>query len=328
MRLGLVRKSIMSTICLLGVCFFIMGAGASFAAEGGARPISMGGAFIAIADDAHAVSWNPAGMAWQDDFEITYSGILNNRDKYVSGDFISDDYLSLCSPIKNRAENNGVSRGALGLAFHKSGYTYGGAETSFDQTVLAYGKQMFSDNCAVGISANYYALDVKIPGKSDNDTALSLNLGFLCYLNEKITLGLLWENINEPKYSIFHIKNRLVRNLRPGIAYYFGEDTLISLDIYDLTGNTEDRGSDFSQNICLGFEHYLNKDVSVRMGAHHPNSDVDSSKFYSFGMGWQRSDFLGIYPVSYYLDYALVYWQDPPSGVDDLTHQIGITLKF
>ncbi len=30
----------------------------------GARALGMGGAFIAIADDATAASWNPAGLAW------------------------------------------------------------------------------------------------------------------------------------------------------------------------------------------------------------------------------------------------------------------------
>ena len=28
----------------------------------GTRPLSMGGAFIAVADDANAITWNPAGL--------------------------------------------------------------------------------------------------------------------------------------------------------------------------------------------------------------------------------------------------------------------------
>jgi len=37
----------------------------------GARPGGMGEAFVAIADDASATWWNPAGLAFQDKFEIT-----------------------------------------------------------------------------------------------------------------------------------------------------------------------------------------------------------------------------------------------------------------
>ncbi|MFH2139034.1 MAG: hypothetical protein ABII88_11100 [Candidatus Omnitrophota bacterium] len=302
--------------------------GLCFAIEGGTRPISMGGAFVAIADDAHAVSWNPAGMAWQEDFELTYSAILNNRDKYICGDFMSDDYLSLCAPIKAGYKSDFNSFGAVGLFVNNTGYKQGGANTEIFQPGISYGKQIFSDNFAVGVSLSSYALDVSVPNISDNDTVYSINLGVLWYINEHVTFGCLWENVNEPTYSLFNITNRLVRNLRPGIAYYFSENTVITMDIYDLTGNTEDRASDYSQDIRIGFEHYLNDDISLRVGAHHPNSDVDSSKYYSCGFGWQRSDFMGVYPVSYYLDYGFVYWPEAPTGTDTYTHQLGATLKF
>ena len=37
----------------------------------GARPLAMGGAFAAAANDATAAYWNPAGLALIDDIEIT-----------------------------------------------------------------------------------------------------------------------------------------------------------------------------------------------------------------------------------------------------------------
>ncbi|MCP4649850.1 MAG: hypothetical protein GY853_07220 [PVC group bacterium] len=299
-----------------------------FAAEGGTRPISMGGAFVAMADDAHAATWNPAGMAWQEDFELSYSAILTNRDKYISGDFITDDYFVICSPLKSGYKQNFESRGAFGIYYQTSGYQQNSTDTSITQPGISYARTMFEDNFAIGIGASYYDFEVGIPGASDNDTALSYNLGFLWYLNDKITLGCLWENLNEPSYSILGLDNRLTRIWRPGVAYYFDEDTVVSLDIYDLTGNTEDKGSDFSQDIRIGFEHYMKEDFSIRFGAHHPNSSVDSSKYYSFGMGWQRSDFLGMYAVNYYLDYGFIYWTDVPAGMEDYIHQLGVTLKF
>ncbi len=43
----------------------------------GARAKGMGGAFIAVADDATAISWNPAGMAQLDRIEASVVGLFN-----------------------------------------------------------------------------------------------------------------------------------------------------------------------------------------------------------------------------------------------------------
>src|SRR5262245_57375127 len=53
------------------------GAGDKYAGEflhvgAGARAIGMGGAFIAIADDASAAYWNPAGLPFLGKHEILY----------------------------------------------------------------------------------------------------------------------------------------------------------------------------------------------------------------------------------------------------------------
>lgn len=46
---------------------------AEFAVGAGARALGMGGAFIAVADDATAASWNPAGLAQLHSKEISFS---------------------------------------------------------------------------------------------------------------------------------------------------------------------------------------------------------------------------------------------------------------
>ncbi|WP_207689609.1 OmpP1/FadL family transporter [Desulfonema limicola] len=45
----------------------------------GARALGMGGAFIAIADDATAASWNPGGLIWLDQLEISVVGAAFHR---------------------------------------------------------------------------------------------------------------------------------------------------------------------------------------------------------------------------------------------------------
>ena len=43
----------------------------------GTRPMSMGGAFIAVADDANAITWNPAGLPGlrRTEFTSTYADL-------------------------------------------------------------------------------------------------------------------------------------------------------------------------------------------------------------------------------------------------------------
>jgi len=59
----------------------------------GARPMGMGGAFTAIADDANAAHWNPAGFALNPGVDITGSTLLTNRNDVMGDNFAS---IKLC----------------------------------------------------------------------------------------------------------------------------------------------------------------------------------------------------------------------------------------
>ncbi len=53
----------------------------------GARALGMGGAFVAVADDASAAYWNPAGLTFIDNIEVT--GIHLNPNELQNYDFIN-----------------------------------------------------------------------------------------------------------------------------------------------------------------------------------------------------------------------------------------------
>ena len=59
----------------------------------GARPMGMGGAFTAVADDANAPYWNPAGLALNPEVSITGTTKLNNRNTWVGDNLLS---LKMC----------------------------------------------------------------------------------------------------------------------------------------------------------------------------------------------------------------------------------------
>jgi hypothetical protein len=59
----------------------------------GTRPMGMGGAFTAVADDANAPYWNPAGLALNPEVSLTGSTLTNNRNIWV-GDNVAN--LKMC----------------------------------------------------------------------------------------------------------------------------------------------------------------------------------------------------------------------------------------
>ena len=84
-------------------------AGAFMVDGGGARPLGMGSAFVAVADDASATFWNPAGLADQEKRQI----MLMHSERF--GDLVDRDYLGFVLPIK------GNSKQALGLSLIRLG---------------------------------------------------------------------------------------------------------------------------------------------------------------------------------------------------------------
>lgn len=60
--------------------------------EVGARAAALAGAFTAVADDASAIKWNPAGMAYVNQFTLSY----NNVDLYAD---IKHQFLSAIFPV-------------------------------------------------------------------------------------------------------------------------------------------------------------------------------------------------------------------------------------
>ena len=75
-----VKFLILFLLSMGGLTIITFSAGACL----GARPLTMGGAFVAVSDDAHAGYWNPAGLALLSEqnhpYQLTGMYTLNNRD--------------------------------------------------------------------------------------------------------------------------------------------------------------------------------------------------------------------------------------------------------
>ena len=76
----------------------------------GTRPLSMGGAFIAVADDGNTFTWNPAGLPRlrRTEFTSSYS------DLYLMG--ITQSYIGIVRPFGDRI--------ALGMDWANIGFEH------------------------------------------------------------------------------------------------------------------------------------------------------------------------------------------------------------
>ncbi|MGD9732352.1 MAG: OmpP1/FadL family transporter [Desulfamplus sp.] len=178
----------------------------------GARALGMGGAFIAIADDATAASWNPGGLIQLEhpEMSIVYnytkrkednrfsSSISDTYDNHYSDvDLNNINYLSVSYPFSTFDHNMIIS---LNMQ-HLYNFSYNGEFTMFDRKIeeelyssrysfeieqdgdiyalgVAFGLQI-SPRISIGATLNYWGDTFFNNGWSNNYNQLSTNYSSL-----------------------------------------------------------------------------------------------------------------------------------------------------
>ena len=136
------KKILFVVIVMLSV---MLNAEIDFNLQGaGARAAGMGGAFIGIADDATAVSWNPAGLTQLEKPEISFVGRFNRHVRTLKyqgeeSDFVQNsggiNFISAAFPIsKNQLKFVGSLslQNQLDFAFEDSAEKDSGGANSFN----------------------------------------------------------------------------------------------------------------------------------------------------------------------------------------------------
>jgi hypothetical protein len=85
-------------------------AGEAFTLGAGARPLAMGGAYIALADDPTAVYYNPAGLVLLHSRQIA---LLHSE---TFGSLLNHDFAAYAQPVKI-----GIRSGAVGIGVYRVG---------------------------------------------------------------------------------------------------------------------------------------------------------------------------------------------------------------
>lgn len=342
----LLASCILHLVTLL-LCFPATGSDERYAGEFlnlgvGARPLGMGGSFVAVADDATAAYWNPAGLGGLDRTEITLMHAS------VFG-LDSHDFLNFVQPV-------GKS-GALGLSWIRlaiddipitqlqtSGelsisnrpYIAGYMKNNENAFIISYGKKLglgnFLDNkdneyqakgTDIQIGGNFKFLYLALTGIERNalgfggDVGLIWRTSFISSKDDKksgdLSLGisiqdfvgtkLYWNTTSEPSHA-----DSIPINLKMGAAYSRNLQSLGSQILFSIDADTR-----YGLEMHYGAEYVLGDVLSLRAGL----KDRD----FTAGAGLHIA-FKGKSYLSFLIDYAFL------SHELGNTHRISLMTKF
>ncbi|MFI5362473.1 MAG: PorV/PorQ family protein [Elusimicrobiota bacterium] len=265
--------------------------------DANARPVAMGGAYTALASDANALLYNPAGLARVDRHEATFM-----HDSYAAGIF--QEYGAYASPLGWGASFNYMNSGSVQNTTNSNPDGSGLGSTGLYDLAFSggYGRKI-GDSLSVGAELKY--IRESIAGIDAAGAAFDFGVLYATPA-PGLTLGAALQNVG-PTVKYEGATQNLPLNLRGGAAYVFdalGQKSTLSFDL----------GKERTENavVSAGAETVLFKMMPVRVGFRTNNS---AGLGLTTGIGWIYNGFA--------LDYAFV-----PYGTLGDAHRISVTWRW
>jgi len=143
----------------------------------------MGGAFVAVCDDATAMVWNPAGLAQLDDTRL--AGM--STDLYGQG--ITHQFVGATTSFANLGIGLGwerVSIDSIDGQLVEAGGGLGGAFTWVENAIIGSLATNVMDVAMAGANVKYYMADNGVGGSA---TGFGFDLGLLVSLGDMFVIG-------------------------------------------------------------------------------------------------------------------------------------------
>lgn len=257
------------------------------------RAIAMGEAFVAVADDANAVYWNPAGLN-----QLKGSNATLQYDVFI--DTIQYGFGAVAFRLdKNIALGLGVkylTSGAPDAVIDSGGATIGGGlgETYFDVDLA--GSYRLTYNLDIGLTAKYISETLSPEGSAGT---IAFDLGLLYKTPIKhLSAGFNIQNMG-PGLKFVSVADPLPFNVKVGAAYKMFDDNFTLA--YDMNFPTDNAIS-----ASLGGEYWYQNTLVGRFGYKFQGS-IDQNQV---GIGAVSGLYLGggvklsVFKTNIGLDYA------------------------
>jgi long-subunit fatty acid transport protein len=254
--------------------------GAQFLKIGaGARPTSMGEAFVGIADDVNSVYFNPAGLGSLDRAEITAMHTNYFQD-------MNYDFGAFAIPTSHGAF--GISAVTLQVQDLEKRDTSEASQGSFDSLDAAYGLsygRKLNDALSVGVTARYIKQEIDTARAS----AWAGDIGILHRFNKApVSLGLALRNMGQSvKFNDEGDPQPFIVDFGVG-ARLFKEKLLLGVNAKKPRDNDTQFGLGSEWNQHLGDDFKL----ALRAGYNSTITDADGSGVsFGGGIGFRQFDF-------------------------------------
>lgn len=287
----------------------------------GARPLGLGGAFVAIANDSNAANYNVAGLAYIDRIHIgaTYAQRFNGLVTYNT--------ISSILPL-GRIGSIGANFGILGEEsdlYSEQTVRFSYANTIFKQLALGINLKMLGisfDEENEFVAENSYFVHT-------SSSAFSFDIGLLAKPLNSLNIGVSIENLLPADMSISDTHTDTIpQNIRIGLAYNLKSIAEMSVQgeaitnlLRDTLGTIEITTRNGEINTHIGVEIMLNKTIGIRGGYGMENEGNTASTF-NLG-GSVRMPIGGAIPQ---LDYGFQLFTGDFN--DNITQRFSINLLF
>jgi long-subunit fatty acid transport protein len=225
----------------------------------GCRPQGMGGAYVAIADDANAGYWNPAGLIKVGSKELGFMYL-----KPMDAEGVAVSYSSLSIPFSNNWAIGVSYLDRMAVLQEGRGARYQENKIS-ESTFILSGAHKFTNVLSAGISVNRFGLKSSI----DNDNGFGYDMGFLYDYTIKdgnnLCIGMTLKNFS----SGFNDES-FPATVRFGIAgKLYNERLIVAVDVNTKKGVNEEK--DYSVQHHAGCEVEVIEGIWLRMGEDRGN---------------------------------------------------------
>lgn len=266
----------------------------------GARAAGMGDAFCGLADDAYAMYWNPAGLAY-----IKGSNFGATHLEWLTG--INQEQIGFVQQIGTKTAF-GINISHL-MADDFERTSRNGIFGTFDAANTLLGFSLGRQLChrfSLGLNMKYIHMVM------DDDKVSSYNgdIGMLWRISNGLRLGLNIQNMG-PDIKFIENSYPLPFNIKAGISCSLGGMN-INIDANKTHG--------LDTNLHAGGEYWIANTIALRMGI--KNEVTSNTHGRSSGMTTGVTAGMGLRLGRIQLDYAYA-----PYGLLDVTHRVSLSLK-